>query len=1309
MTFKKTIIIGLMLLISACGGSDEDKALVEVFKEEEKQAFKQQPKEEKELKEQGDEDKIVIGVAWPSDDDNFVKGARLAVKELNHNGGVLNQPLKLLVNEGEKAALDLPLAASVQAKEITHSVANAFVEQSPVVAVIGHRFSNTAISAADIYQSHGLVYLAAMLTNLNLSEQESSYIFRMLPNNEQMGQQIATYCYKAGYQKIIVLSSEDTYGRELTNAFIYYHKKNEGSEIVLEQALPDQDALNELIEKIEKKSDQSHALFIAAEASVASKIYQRLRDKKIMLPLIGGHALNFDSFWKTVKKWEDSVEIIEKSAVPTVFNPLNPPVFIKKFKAEYGESAEPEQLAALGYDSVKLLAHGMIKARSSVPAKFAETLHTMSTCQGAIGPYRFRSNGNLVNRKFYFKSFRQEQFKYKEVVRTKGIVLVPDQCGEVDRDKDNIFNEVDVCPDNSQEEISKGVYQQGELIGCPVDSDKDGYHDYRDSCPNTLEHEFKKGIDARGCPRDTDNDGVPDYKDLCSANLQKSTLVDEKGCAPDADQDHVYDDKDICPNNKPEELSQGIYLYGEKAGCPIDSDNDTVPDYRDQCFMNIPLEIKKGIDSHGCPIDTDKDEIPDYEDVCFDNTPEEISSGIYLKGKKIGCPIDSDQDTIPDYRDKCIKNAVQQIKKGVDSQGCPIDTDKDGVLDYDDACPSNSLLEIKKGVDSRGCPVDSDRDRIPDYNDVCIENSAKEIAKGVYQQGSFLGCPIDTDQDSVPDYRDKCPKNNAKEIGKGINSRGCPVDSDKDRIPDYKDVCPNNTSREIAKGVFKQGTHLGCPKDRDQDAVPDYRDQCPRNSRKELKNGVDLRTGCPLDSDKDGIPDYKDVCVDNSQLELSKGIIQKGLHLGCPKDKDNDGVPDYRDQCPKNRQNEIIQGVDPQGCPPDSDQDGIPDYKDACIHNSLAEIAKGVYQKKGELGCPIDSDEDGVPDYRDDCPSNTPLEISKNVDLQGCPFDTDQDNVPDYKDACFHNTPEALSKGIYQLGIRLGCPIDTDEDGVPDYRDVCIKNNRLEISKGVDSQGCPIDTDKDHIPDYKDLCFNNRLEELSKGISQQKERLGCPIDTDKDSVSDYRDDCPKNSALQISKGVNSQGCPVDIDQDNIPDYRDDCPNNQSYQLKKGIDLRGCPIDTDKDTVPDYQDQCAGTPLEVAVDRKGCTIVVREKISQPGKMSFSSKNQNLTEETQAFLKTLLKQTQNRFFLKLEIIGHTDTIGTDAANMALSIARAKRVAEYVISQGFPRDKILIKGAGETQPIASNKTAEGREKNRRVDIIITQFKKR
>jgi OmpA-OmpF porin, OOP family len=72
------------------------------------------------------------------------------------------------------------------------------------------------------------------------------------------------------------------------------------------------------------------------------------------------------------------------------------------------------------------------------------------------------------------------------------------------------------------------------------------------------------------------------------------------------------------------------------------------------------------------------------------------------------------------------------------------------------------------------------------------------------------------------------------------------------------------------------------------------------------------------------------------------------------------------------------------------------------------------------------------------------------------------------------------------------------------------------------------------------------------------------------------------------------------------------------------------------------------------------------------------------------------------------GHTDNVGTDAYNQKLSERRAAAVKEYLVSKGIPASKITTLGKGESQPVATNKTKEGRQKNRRVDIEFKGVKK-
>jgi OOP family OmpA-OmpF porin len=68
-----------------------------------------------------------------------------------------------------------------------------------------------------------------------------------------------------------------------------------------------------------------------------------------------------------------------------------------------------------------------------------------------------------------------------------------------------------------------------------------------------------------------------------------------------------------------------------------------------------------------------------------------------------------------------------------------------------------------------------------------------------------------------------------------------------------------------------------------------------------------------------------------------------------------------------------------------------------------------------------------------------------------------------------------------------------------------------------------------------------------------------------------------------------------------------------------------------------------------------------------------------------------------------VGHTDSDGSDAYNQKLSVARSEAVKSYLVSKGVERNRVYTEGKGEKQPVADNKTREGKAKNRRVEIEV------
>ncbi|MBL4656033.1 MAG: OmpA family protein [Bacteroidia bacterium] len=104
--------------------------------------------------------------------------------------------------------------------------------------------------------------------------------------------------------------------------------------------------------------------------------------------------------------------------------------------------------------------------------------------------------------------------------------------------------------------------------------------------------------------------------------------------------------------------------------------------------------------------------------------------------------------------------------------------------------------------------------------------------------------------------------------------------------------------------------------------------------------------------------------------------------------------------------------------------------------------------------------------------------------------------------------------------------------------------------------------------------------------------------------------------------------------------------------------------------------------------------------------FDTGKSTLRLESYPELEELFFALKGNDNMTVEIAGHTDNVGDDASNMKLSQRRANAVRGYVISKGISASRMIAKGYGETQPVATNETSEGRQKNRRTEVrVISQ----
>ena len=284
--------------------------------------------------------------------------------------------------------------------------------------------------------------------------------------------------------------------------------------------------------------------------------------------------------------------------------------------------------------------------------------------------------------------------------------------------------------------------------------------------------------------------------------------------------------------------------------------------------------------------------------------------------------------------------------------------------------------------------------------------------------------------------------------------------------------------------------------------------------------------------------------------------------------------------------------------------------------------------------------------------------------------DTDGDGLTDGEEVRIYGTdplnPDTDGDGLtdgdevhkYHTNPKLA---DTDGDGLTDGDEV-LKYHTDPLQR---------DTDGDGISDYDEI-FKYHTDPLKK-------------DTDGDGISDY-DEIFVYHTNPLLK---------DTDGDGLSDY-DEIFKYHTDPLK---------VDTDGDGIPDGEDEC---PLEPGPKwNHGCPEVpfqVGQRIDLP-RIEFETGKWDILPVSFAPLNQLLGLMGKYSGTKISIQGHTDNQGDSLANERLSINRANAVRDWLVAHGVSTTRLETRGYGQTRPITTNSTDQGRETNRRIEFIILE----
>ena len=330
---------------------------------------------------------VTIAAPWPWESRStllYGQGLQMAVDEVNAAGGVLGRPLTVL-REDDHESVDRG-----------RLVAQRLAQNNDVVAVIGHMQSYVSLPAAAIYDLSGLVHLAPTATDPRLTEQGYRRLFRMTFTDREIGAQMADYAASQGYDRVAIYYIRNAYGRGLANAF-EERALELGIGIADRQSydpntLAGDRALTGILSSW--RDLDLRAVFIAGEPRQAAAMIRAARDSDVVVPVLGGDALGTSRFVSL------GGPAAEGTVIAAVFHPADEREevqrFSRAFRQRYG--VLPDVSAALGYDAVRLLVHGITQAGSIDPDAVSAALRATAGWRGVTGPIGFADDGDLVER-----------------------------------------------------------------------------------------------------------------------------------------------------------------------------------------------------------------------------------------------------------------------------------------------------------------------------------------------------------------------------------------------------------------------------------------------------------------------------------------------------------------------------------------------------------------------------------------------------------------------------------------------------------------------------------------------------------------------------------------------------------------------------------------------------------------------------------------------------------------------------------------------------------------------------------------------
>ena len=340
---------------------------------------------------QNPDNPVVIGVAYPfstvDSDTRYLDGINLAVSQVNQRGGIQGREVVILRRDDKSSV------------NTGSEIAQNFVDDPSVAAVIGHWNSGVSLPVSAIYEANEMVMFTAASTNPALTQSGYRYIFRGIPDDEMIGRSVSDKMHAEELSRIAIVYTNDDYGRGLANAF--EQRTYELGSLVVDRiaGITTQD-IPDLIKVW--KALKVEAIFIAAVMPEAGEIIRQVRARGVNLPIYSGTGLDRTTSADALGDYRKNVKHATLLDSTTIQHENEG--FITAFKEKY-EGADPDSWSILGYEAVSLLAQAMNQTASTfpLPEETAEALRSLQNVRMISGVLSCLDDGEFTGHTVYMR------------------------------------------------------------------------------------------------------------------------------------------------------------------------------------------------------------------------------------------------------------------------------------------------------------------------------------------------------------------------------------------------------------------------------------------------------------------------------------------------------------------------------------------------------------------------------------------------------------------------------------------------------------------------------------------------------------------------------------------------------------------------------------------------------------------------------------------------------------------------------------------------------------------------------------------